>query len=67
MSCLLALVSLHENGSMLISMVCSIRPCRRCVFFLTELVTGGELLDALDALGLLNHSQARESQKDQVL
>ncbi|CAE7781207.1 PRKG2, partial [Symbiodinium pilosum] len=30
----------------------------RCVFFLTELVTGGELLDALDALGLLNHSQA---------
>jgi len=30
----------------------------RSVFFLTELVTGGELLDALDALGLLNHWQA---------
>ncbi|CAE7453119.1 ATPK2 [Symbiodinium natans] len=30
----------------------------RSVYFLTELVTGGELLDALDALGLLNHWQA---------
>ena len=31
------------------------------MFFLTELVTGGELLDALDALGLLNHWQAGQA------
>jgi len=29
------------------------------VYFLTELVTGGELLDALDDMGLLTHSQAQ--------
>ncbi|CAJ1349953.1 unnamed protein product [Effrenium voratum] len=31
----------------------------RYVYFLTELVTGGELLDALDALGLLQAPQAQ--------
>ncbi|CAK9037175.1 unnamed protein product [Durusdinium trenchii] len=31
----------------------------RFVYFLTELVTGGELLDALDALGLLQAPQAQ--------
>lgn len=31
----------------------------RYVYFLTELVTGGELLDALDALGLLQAEQAQ--------
>ena len=28
------------------------------MYFLMELVSGGELLDALDALGLLKYSQA---------
>merc|ERR1719362_1605176 len=38
-----------------------VRPFRNAthVFYLTEIVTGGELLDALDSLGILNHSQAQ--------
>ena len=31
---------------------------RSRVYFLMELVSGGELLDALDSLGLLKYSQA---------